>query len=85
MIFNASQKICFIWRIFQAFAKKLRGSHGLHLWTDHSSIIQIGDMQEACPLISLAEDHCPLTYIREIRSSLPTQVPGTLAVMVVKI
>ena len=62
--------------IFQAFSKKLRGSHGLHLWTDHSSIVQVGDMQEACPLISLAEDHCPLTFIREIRSSMPTKVSG---------
>ena len=62
--------------IFKAFSKKLRGSHGLHLWTDHSSIVQVGDMQEACPLISLAEDHCPLTFIREIRSSMPTKVSG---------
>ena len=64
--------------IFKAFTKKLRGSLGLHLWTDHSSIIQVGDMQETCPLIDLAEDHCPLTFIREIKSSLPTQVSGKL-------
>ena len=64
--------------IFKAFSKKLRGSLGLHLWTDHSSIIQVGDMQMTCPLIGLAEDHCPLTFIREIKSSLPTQVSGKL-------
>ena len=35
-------------------------------------------MQETCPLIDLAEDHCPLTFIREIKTSLPTQVSGKL-------
>ena len=76
--------------------KKIRKSSGLHIWNDHSGVIQVEDMKENSIFIMLrlemensilffidgfrkskycySEEHCPMTYHREIKKLLPTAV-----------
>ena len=71
--------------------KKLKKSSALHLWNDHSGMIQVEDMKENSifillrytqtdtpgtdnPLYCCSEEHCPMTYHREIKKLLPTAV-----------
>ena len=68
----------------RVYLKKLKKSYSLHLWNDHSSLLDIMDIQQKvsdmCPIISLAEDHCPMIYHREIKKELPTQVKLILSI-----
>lgn len=54
--------------------KKVKKSSGLHLWNDHSGMVQVEDMKENSLFIILSEEHCPMTYHREIKRLLPTEV-----------
>ena len=59
----------------KAFMRKLRDSFTMHLWNEHSQMMDLEDMSLKCPLIELASKHCPLTYHRELRPQLASEKP----------
>ena len=59
----------------KAFLRKLKDSYSLHLWNDHSQMMDYTGMSLSCPLLELTSQHCPLTYHREIRPQLPKEKP----------